>query len=34
MAKEQRQTIDHFNNVVNRNVPTKEYFDQFNTSSR
>lgn len=34
LAQEQRKQIDHFENVINQNPPTDEYFDQFNTTSR
>ncbi|KAG8187879.1 hypothetical protein JTE90_002424 [Oedothorax gibbosus] len=34
LAREQRQKNDYMNKVVYSNVPSKEFFDQFNTSSR
>lgn len=34
LAKQQKHKIEHFEKVVNTNAPTKEYFDQFNTTSR
>ncbi|GFR33210.1 RIB43A-like with coiled-coils protein 2 [Trichonephila clavata] len=34
LAQQQRQHQEYFNKVINTNVPTKKYFNQFSTSSR
>ncbi|GFT74616.1 RIB43A-like with coiled-coils protein 2 [Nephila pilipes] len=34
LAQQQTQYQEYFNKVINTNVPSKKYFNQFNTSSR
>lgn len=34
LAKQQKYKIEHFEKVVNTNLPTEQYFEQFNTTSR
>lgn len=34
LAVQQNAKINHINNIIYTNPPTKEYFEQFNTTSR
>jgi chromosome segregation ATPase len=34
LAEEQKEKIEQYEKVVNNNVPTDDYFNQFNTTAR